>query len=95
MKVGNSNEENKKGDCTMWCGTRMFENFRWANCKKCIKFFTKFHWWHLISTPSPSSFDSNGPMIGATTSNFNNMPMSMSVFDVPLKKVTKSEMWMM
>lgn len=45
-----------------------------------------------MSTPSPSSFDSNGPMSGATTSNFNNMPMF--VLDVPLKKVTKSEMWM-
>lgn len=41
----------KKGDCTMWCGTGMFENCRWTNYKKCIKFLTKFHWWHLMSTP--------------------------------------------
>jgi hypothetical protein len=45
-----------------------------------------------MSTPSPSSIDSNGPMIGATTSNFNHTPMF--VLDVPLQKVTKSEMWM-
>jgi hypothetical protein len=43
-------------------------------------------------TPSPSYFYSNGPMIGATTSNFNNTPMF--VLDVALKQVTKSEMWM-
>lgn len=46
-----------------------------------------------MSAPSPSSFDSNGPMIDATTFNFNDMPMF--VLDVPLKKVTKSEMWTM
>jgi hypothetical protein len=45
-----------------------------------------------MSTPSLSYFDSNGPMIGATTSNFNHT--LMFVLDVPLKKVTKSEMWM-
>ncbi len=45
-----------------------------------------------MSTPSLSFKSSNGPMIGATTSKFNHTPMF--VLDVPFKKVTKSEMWM-
>jgi hypothetical protein len=45
-----------------------------------------------MSTPSPISFDTNGPMISATTSNFNHTPMFVP--DVPFKKVTKSAMWM-